>query len=447
MNGRLATLAGALLALLIATALLFPRLGPTTPPQSRPASQDIGANGLSALRRWLEVSGTPVQRLHARYTGLSGLPGPAQGNLLIAPDPTVIGVRDSEAKALHDWVAAGNAVLVLGPIPQWAGLSHEPAEPLLKALDLRSTRLDDEPSAICGEYAPVRAAKTKVREKPRDPEEMRDKPPEVITLKTAAPDRAHPLLAGVRTVQVSMPVAALPYSWSYPRPVYDDDGDAERMSFVWLCDTRFLAAALSQFRLGGGKVWVTGYGGLFDNTNLGSADNARLFANLLALSLHGEGAVIFDDMHQGASDLYDPGHFLRDPRLHASVGLLLLIWLVYLLGYDNRFAPARTRVSGVTPAAFARGIGGFYARSLAATEAAQLLLARFHAEVRRRLRTPGSEPVWALLETRPAIDAPALRALREEAQRVDAAAHGGKSYRRDLRPLLHLIHLVKESIR
>jgi hypothetical protein len=446
LSGRLTTFAGAVLALIVATGLLFSNVKPVTPPDSRPGSQDSGRNGLLAMYRWLERSGQPVRRLNTRYTSLAELPVPKTGNLLVAADPVVVPVRDSEAAPLARWVSAGNAVLVLGPIPQWAGLRQESTRSLLKALDL-GLRYGDDTAGVCADYAPQRAPKTQVPDRPRNFVELSKKPPQTVTLSTAAADRGNPLLAGVDQVEVSVPAVALPQHDDYPVPVYRN---AEgRIGFVWLCDVSHLQSGLAQFRLGDGVVWVTGYGGMFDNSNLGRASNARLLSNLVSLSVHGDGVVIFDDVHQGDSELYDPTHFFQDPRLHASIGLLLLIWLVYLLGYDNRFAPPRAPASGVTPATFVRSIGGFYARSVSSTEAAHALLTRFHHEVRRRLKRPGNEPAWSLLAEQPQVDAARLRSLQAEAARVDALRAGRtrNPYPRDLRRLLALIHDIQESIR
>lgn len=444
MSDRLVTLGGALLALIVATGLLFSRVGPSTPPDSRPGSQDAGRNGLLAMYRWLEQSGQPVLRLNRRYDGLARLPLPSSGNLLVVAAPTPIPVREAEGKALADWVSRGNAVLVLGPIPQWAGLRQESAQPLLTALSLRLAYGGTAHAGVCSEFEPTRTPKTLVPDRPQNYRELLKKPPLQTVLRPAAADRAHPLLAGVEQVELQVPAVAMPPSSLYPVPLYQQGKD--RLGFAWLCDVERLRAGLSQFRLGAGTVWVSGFGGLFDNGNLVRADNARLLANLVALSTGDGGGVIFDDMHQGSSDLYDAGAFFRDPRLHASLGLLFCIWLVYLLGFSNRFAPPRTSIVGITPAAFARSVGGFYARSVSSTDAAQALLTRFHTEVRRRLRRPGSEPAWSLLETAANVDPQQLAALKREAAGV-AAARSGKPYPRDLRPLAALIHDVQESIR
>lgn len=445
MSGRLATLGGALLALIVAIGLLFSRVAPVDPPGSRPGSRDGGPNGLLALSRWLERSGSPVWRLNTRYDSLERLPLPAQGNLLVVPLPMAVPLRDHEAAALKDWVARGNGVLVLGPVAQWLPPRQEPSDALFRALGLVLHRGADDDVAVCKEFAPARAPKTRLAPKPRDLDALRRKPPQTVALRPAASDRRHPLLAGVDRIEVAVPAVTLPQPYDYPVPRFAE-GEG-RLNLVWLCDTEFQQSALAQFRLGDGLVWVSGYEGLFDNAHLGRADNARLFANLLGQNLRGDGAVIFDDVHQGDSELYDPSQFFRDPRLHASVGLLLLIWLLWLLAYDERFAPPQAPPGGVTPAAFARRIGGFYARSVAPAEAAQTLLTRFHAEVRRRLRQPGDGPAWALLEAQPGVDPRRLADLRAEAQRVEERRRTRRRYPRDLRPLLALIHHIQESIR
>jgi hypothetical protein len=100
----------------------------------------------------------------------------------------------------------------------------------------------------------------------------------------------------------------------------------------------------------------------------------------------------------------------------------------------------------VTPSAFVQAIGGFYARSVDAAEAAQGLIDRFHAEARRRLKRPGSGPAWELLEGAPAVNPALLAALRGEQAQLDAARAKPGSYPRDLRRLAALIHRLRESL-
>ena len=53
---------------------------------------------------------------------------------------------------------------------------------------------------------------------------------------------------------------------------------------------------------GSGTIIVSGFGSLFSNRALGHGDNARLLANIVVgVSVAPQGAVLFDDEHQGLS--------------------------------------------------------------------------------------------------------------------------------------------------
>jgi hypothetical protein len=215
------------------------------------------------------------------------------------------------------------------------------------------------------------------------------------------------------------------------------------VAVAWLCNTNLRRPALWQFRLGEGRLWVTSYAELFSNAALAADDNGRLLSNIVELAVGPGGGVIFDDMHQGRSSLYDPAAFFRDPRMHVSALLLLAIWLVYVLAYTNRFAPPPAPARGVTAFAFVTAVGGFYAGALDPREAARGLLRQFHADVRVRLHRGGNAPAWDLLIGHPAIAPTLLGALRAEQSRIESSPPGRS---RDLRRLAMLIHQIRESL-
>ena len=89
-------------------------------------------------------------------------------------------------------------------------------------------------------------------------------------------------------------------------------------------------AAFWEARVGSGRMWVSRYSDLFANVGLGEADNARFVANLVSAALGSNGRVLFDDMHQGATDLYDAKAFFRDPRFANTMIFMLGLGLVGL---------------------------------------------------------------------------------------------------------------------
>jgi hypothetical protein len=425
MNQRIVTLFGALAALLIATGLLFSRGQTPVEIASHPTSRDTGDYGLAGAARWLETSGVPTRQLRNRYTELANqIPG-RTGNLLVITTPMVYPPHPGELRALESWVRRGNDLLVLDALasrPDWARATRDFGL-LLWNFDITTHPAGKEPDAVCGDERP-------------DPKA--DRPSSPVVLRPHPGDIGEALLAGVREVRIKPEdVLAKPGA----SQIVDYTKGRDRLTFEWLCDTARGHAALWQFRVGKGRLWVTSYPQLFANRNLGLADNAQLLANLVRLSLGPDGAVIFDDMHQGDSALYDPAAFFRDPRLHASVGLLFVIWLLYLLGYSNRFAPPAPPAVGVTPAQFVGGLGGFLARHLGAAAGAQLLLRRLHADLRRRFIAASASPtVWDALAATTRVNPQLLAKLREENARLQSRRSA------DLRPLARLIHQVREQL-
>ena len=83
---------------------------------------------------------------------------------------------------------------------------------------------------------------------------------------------------------------------------------------------------------GKGTIIVSGYGSIFTNKLLGRADNARLLANAVTRYVAPGGYVIFDDIHQGAASFYDADAFFADSRLHATLGWIGGLWLLWVLG-------------------------------------------------------------------------------------------------------------------
>src|SRR5262249_38768379 len=115
--------------------------------------------------------------------------------------------------------------------------------------------------------------------------------------------------------------------------------------------------------LGAGRIVVSGFGTLFTNRALALADNAALFANIVGADLGSRGAVLFDDEHQGLGAAYDPEKFYRDSRLYSTLGILLGLWLAWVLGSTALRLPS-VHVSAPREADLVRATGGFLARVL-----------------------------------------------------------------------------------
>ena len=127
------------------------------------------------------------------------------------------------------------------------------------------------------------------------------------------------------------------------------------------------------------------------------------------------GAVLFDDEHQGLGVEYDPAKFYRDPRLYATLGVVLAVWLAWVLG-STRLRLPRARAQraarggpgahhGCIPRARAAAGGGGAAHVRALLPAA----ARAQASAQRR---PAAPP-WEWLEQHPRLARADVRQLRE----------------------------------
>src|SRR5262249_54394829 len=130
---------------------------------------------------------------------------------------------------------------------------------------------------------------------------------------TLIPNRVHPYFREVHEAVALSDYPPQPWTVAVPR-----DG------FVLaLAHQRENAQGVLWIRpRGSGSLIVSAFGSLLSNRALALADNAHLLANLVALSVRADGAVLFDDEHQGLTAAYDPAHFYADPRLYRSVGVL-----------------------------------------------------------------------------------------------------------------------------
>lgn len=418
MNERLVTFGSALAALLLVGGLLSGGGRSAPPPRSKAGSQDAGPTGHQGAWRWLTDSGVRVARLQERYTGLDAAGGAPTGNLLVLTMRVVHRSRTLERDALRAWVERGNDVLLLTPESEILDLrdgvveDHDVFDALGFTWQWRSGDADrDERTPSPGPAFPACATAEVKHGTISGP---------LRRLRPFAPNAAHPVLQGVHEVAIKS--AAFEKSgWIVP------DGD-DRLWRPLLCDPEREAPAFSLFRLGSGHVWAFGYTRPFANDNLGRADNARLLANLVAFSLGPRGTVIFDDMHQGDSVLYDPQAFFGDPRLYRTILFLLGLWMVWLLADTGHFAAPAPRRAVVAARDFVRAQGRFLARHLRDGEGASALLRRFHDRVRRRHGLPGDgTPSWEWLQRDPRTDAARVAELRRIAddvargRRVDVA--------------------------
>jgi hypothetical protein len=403
MNDRLITLFGGIASLLIVIALLLPPGQMTPANHSRPTTTDRGMHGLQGLKTWLDHNHIPNISLRRRYTSLQLDTRLADsGNLIIISIPQTTEPSRAELDALEDWVVQGNFALLLG------ARNDRPAWSLLSG-----NGLDSIPAALGFEFTSASV------EQPADESETRQEPLSVNIYEASSvllgedrqavslePAFTHPLLENVASIATFR-------SLIHDDPDTTPTGNSGTRQVLPLLQRDDLPGfALWEFRAGAGGGWISAHPDLFGNITLGLADNARLFANLVAAELGEDGHVIFDDMHFGVSDLYDPKNFFSDPRLHNTLLFLGLFWLVYLFGYSNRLAPPTEQQQHPRASDFVEAMAGFFARRLNTSATGRGILDHFYTDIRSIYRVSDTNiPVWDLLRNTATVRERDIQAL------------------------------------
>lgn len=413
MRERWVTLLLAAAALAAFYALFFPKPQPRPALGARPLSTDKGAEGYWALWRWLGEEHIPRVSLRLRYDRLSGLLERPTGNLLLVTMPQRMATRAAELTALQRWVARGNTLLIMAALedePAWAMTTADPL--LMKRLErITGLRL----SARRDAHAILRALTTgKIDVRPRGD---------------------FPLLAQIRHLRaltyVSRSWQATAVGGRLPLELAarSDNGDP----VIWL------------ERRGAGQIILCAVASPFSNAGVLRDDNARLLANIIAWSRGPDGAVVFDDAHQGLTAFYDAEAFFADSRLHATLGWIVLLWLAFVLGPQ----PLRSRRHEWRPldeSAYVEAGARYLAAVVRPGDAAQRLIEDFLDWLRGRLRLESGDPegaaaaAWQWLEGQPAVSA----AERRELQSCYASACAGE--RVNLTRLQNLLARLRESL-
>jgi Domain of unknown function (DUF4350) len=402
---RLATLVCALGALGVFVTLFLHGQGLEEPRSAPPTTLERGDNGLRAAMLWLQAEGIRTLSLRERFYALARRRAlPAQGNLLIVSTPVVTAFRLSEANALERWVRAGNTLLVLAALsdrPAWAaaGFVHGDLS-LLTGLDF--VLRERQPGETSGWPRAGSGRRARADEARALPGFLQLTAPLRSTL---VANRAHPYFAGVGSAVALSDY--LPQVWDVKLP---------RSGFVLsLAHQREMGEGALWVRpLGSGTVIVSAFGSLFTNRVLGLADNARLLANIVSATVAADGVVLFDDEHQGLGVEYDPAKFYRDPRLYATLGVVLAVWLTWVLGSTRlRLPPGRARAP--READLVRTTGVFLARVLQPAAAARRMFEHFFRRLQARSRsgTQAGRPPWQWLEQHPRLPRADVRQLRE----------------------------------
>jgi hypothetical protein len=450
-------LAIAALALFYALFLRPPVQFDADASRARPTSEETRGNGFAAAWRWLRASGVRVHSLRERYDKLTTLAPAANGNLLILALPAMEQFRTEELQPLDRWVRSGNTLLIVAGVldaPDWAKEFTQGAVADIEVLtgiefetiEARNERLDDTPLATLAAAADARAAERAARaeegkssdDDSTDDEsatedakedstfaDRRHQQPRVSYWHTTG---RHPLLDGVKRLQLASDFE--PGDWALRLP-FDD--------FV-LSLARTDSAqrdALLVKHLDRGRVILALGGSLFANRSITAADNAKLFANLVAQSVGPSGVVLFDDLRQGLAASYDPARFYRDSRLHVTIAVLLGLWLVWVLG-ATRLRAAAAREPLPAESQLIEQAGQWLAQTVRPATAARTLVQRWFERLGARVGLPASQSAEQRLEW-------LARQGRLEPQDLDALRRWMSNYQCNRkRPLRELHNLLRK---
>jgi hypothetical protein len=385
---------------------------------ARPTSSERRGNGYAGLVEWLQASGVRTRSLRERYTSLKDLDLPSRGNLLVLTLPAVEVFRNEEFAALDQWVRNGNTLLLMAALvdqPGWGARRASGAVAEIESLtglefesaEGREQRLDPTPLAQRVREADELEARREAGE-----EDVPDEPVEKADGE-AAPQESRDEVLNIELTATGPHVLLREVARLHLDSDYGDGEDwALRIPFdsfvLTLARTPKGEGALFEQKLGDGSILISAGGTLFTNRALGEADNARLFANIVAARVPTTGVVLFDDLRQGLSASYDPARFYKDPRLFTTLAVLIGLWLVWVVGSTRLRAPVLER-RDPSEAELVRHAGGLIARTVVSHQSARRLFDHFFAGVTRARRgasgtlNPERGELWQWLERHAAI--------------------------------------------
>jgi len=92
-----------------------------------------------------------------------------------------------------------------------------------------------------------------------------------------------------------------------------------------------------------GQVIVLWHPSLLANALVHRFENRQFSVRLIDTYLDEGGVVVFDDAHQGLNSIIESADLLRDSRLYATIGFLLMFWVAYLLADSGQWKRASRR--------------------------------------------------------------------------------------------------------
>lgn len=381
MRERWVTLLLAAGALAVFYALFFPK--PQTQPAvtALPLSTDKAPAGYWALWQWLRQEKIPRVSLRLQYGHLDESSGRPAGNLLLVTMPQRVAADESELTALDSWVARGNTVLIVAALEDQPAWALETFDPLMRQRLQRMTGLRFRAPSGAKSLRAVTLGSIEVR-----------------------PLGSFPLLDGIRHIT----------SLTYLARAWRVGTADERLPLELAARADNGDPVLWIERAGAGQIILCALASPFSNAGVLRGDNAALLANIIAWARGPAGAVIFDDAHQGLTAYYDAKAFFADPRLHGTLGWIVLLWLAFVLGSQPLRAWQRPW-QPLDETVYVEASARYLAAVVRPADAAQRLIEDFLEGLRGRLRLEPGEPaqaIWRWLEAQPALRAADLRELQ-----------------------------------
>jgi len=379
----------------------------------RPTTAERRGNGYNAALVWLNAEGVRSISLRDRFNKLREVKGlPATGNLLIVTLPAAGGFNTEEFLPLDHWVRAGNTLLIVAALadtPEWAYPSSGMAVGdlnLLAGLEFETV-----------------AARERRLNKPRLPEPGKAPTPQRGKAPAEQMDSVVPDFRALAVPQRATLVPNRPHVYfnrvaevialsDYPPQPWTVKVPYQGFVLALARQRETGEGALWTRPLGEGRIVVSAFGSIFTNRALGLADNGQLLANIIASNVKEGGAVLFDDAHQGLGAAYDPQKFYSDHRLYVTIGILIGVWLVWVLGSTRLRVPI-TRAVTPREAELVRAAGSFLARVLPNHAAARRLFENFFRRVNERSQRHETGAPWELLERHPRVAAGEIEQLKD----------------------------------
>lgn len=407
MRDRLTTFAGALLALVVVYGLFF---GNAEPPSTvtRPTTIEQGDNGYFAFQQWLVGEGVSTYSLRGRFSNLTGnseIPSET-GNILVTTLPYFRPMREVESHSLLNWIAAGNTLLVLAALndtPDWTLTTTTPFLDDLQTITgiyfvaLPEEAAEPEPSSENGDES-IRTTISLFEDTGIGQEY------EIV------PVAGHPLLRDVRSMKAKS---------DFLSSVWSAEVDQDELILEVAAMEQTDTAAIWQGKFGDGQIITVGSGTLLTNRMIASADNRIFVANLVHHNLGYGATIIFDDLHQGLSDIYDPNAFFSDRRLHYTVYFIVGLWLLYIVGSSTRLIDPPDVSLPVRQTDFVEATAGFIKRRMSNSAVGMWMYQSWFNDLRHHMHLAvNGEPVWQELGALKTLDKRLLIKLQHLYQRL-----------------------------